>query len=325
MKNTQSAWAESRKGGSRPWRSGRRFWWCLFVLVAFVSSLAYAQDGGERPQFRVSVEMVSLSVTVFGEQGRLVTGLEANDFKVYEDGVPQDIKIFSREALPLRMVILLDTSSSIERRLSLAQEAAVRFVNSLQSGDQVKIIEFNDRVLTLTDFTPDFREAEEAIRSTRAQGSTSLYEAMYIALRSFSQYRDGDERLAIVVLSDGNDTRSLVTFEDVRDLARKTDVLVYTISLRGQEADLEKQKYADAKFELEKLSGETGGSSFAPAEIEDLAGVYERIAAELKSQYNIGFVSTNTKTDGSWRRLQVLCEREDAEVRSRIGYYAPRM
>ncbi|HEX9726026.1 MAG TPA: VWA domain-containing protein, partial [Vicinamibacteria bacterium] len=165
----------------------------------------------------------------------------------------------------------------------------------------------------------------EAIRSTKAQGATSLYEALYISLRSFSRQRDGDERLAVVVLSDGNDTRSLVTFDDVRDLARKTDVLVYTISLRGQEDDLRKQKYADAKYELEKLSVETGGSSFAPAGIDDLAGVYERIAAELKSQYNIGYVSTNAKTDGSWRRLQVMCDQEGTEVRSRVGYYAPRM
>lgn len=298
----------------------------LSSLVAFVSAVSYGQDSGsQRPQFRVSVEMVSLSVTVFDEDRRLVTDLGVEDFNVYEDGAPQEIKIFSREALPLRMVILLDTSSSIERRLALAQEAAVRFVDSLQPGDQVKIIEFNDRVLALTDFTPDFAEAKEAIRSTKAQGATSLYEALYISLRSFSRQRDGDERLAVVVLSDGNDTRSLVTFDDVRDLARKTDVLVYTISLRGQEDDLRKQKYADAKYELEKLSVETGGSSFAPAGIDDLAGVYERIAAELKSQYNIGYVSTNAKTDGSWRRLQVMCDQEGTEVRSRVGYYAPRM
>ena len=295
-------------------------------LVVIVSAFSYAQEvGSQRPQFRVSVEMVSLSATVLDEERRLVTDLEADNFIIYEDGVPQEIKVFSREALPLRMVILLDTSASIEERLALAQEAAVRFVDSLKPGDEVKVIEFNSRVLPLTDFTPDFEEAEAAIRSTKAEGATSLYEALYVSLRSFSRYREGDERMAIVVLSDGNDTRSLVTFDDVRDLARKTGVLVYTISLRGQEDDLRKQKYADAKYELEKLSGETGGSAFSPAEIEDLAGVYERIAAELKSQYNIGYVSTNAKTDGSWRRLQVRCIQMDTEVRSRVGYYAPRM
>ena len=134
-------------------------------LVAILPGLLHAQEsGGQRPQFRVSVEMVSLSVAVFDEKRRLVTDLEAENFNIYEDGVPQEIRIFSREALPLRMAILLDTSSSIESRLALAQEAAVRFVDSLQLGDQVKIVEFNTRVLSLTDYTPDFREAKEAIR-----------------------------------------------------------------------------------------------------------------------------------------------------------------
>ena len=299
---------------------------CLFASMAVVSGRSFAQDPEQnRARFRVSVEMVSLSVTVVDEDRRLVADLEAENFTVFEDGVPQQIKIFSREALPLRMVILLDTSASIRERLPMAQEAAVRFVQSLKPGDEVKVIEFNDRVLTLSDFTPDFARAEEAIRSTKAQGATSLYEALYISLRSFSRYRNGDERMAVIVLSDGNDTRSLVTFDDVREMARKTDVLIYTISLRGQEEDLRKQKYADAKFELEKLSGETGGSSFAPGKIEDLAGAYDRIAAELKSQYNIGYVSTNAKADGSWRRLQIRCDREGVVVRGRVGYYAPRM
>ena len=296
-------------------------------IGAFVSVFpqTLAQESKQTAQFRVSVEMVSLSVTVFDKKQRLVTDLEQENFAIYEDGVAQQIRVFSKEDLPLRMVILLDTSSSMRSRMELAQDAAVRFARSLKEGDQVKVIEFNTRVLTLSDFTTDFEKVEKAIRATKAEGATSLYEALYIALRSLSHRREGDERQAIVVLSDGNDTRSLVTFEDVRQLARKTDVLIYTISVRGSENDLKKQKYANAKYELERLSGETGGSSFAPEKIKDLSGVYERIATELKSQYNIGYVSTNTKTDGAWRHLQIRCDREDSVVRSRIGYYASRM
>jgi Ca-activated chloride channel family protein len=296
----------------------------VLCLVGSLGSLAQSPSQ-KRTQFRVSVEMVSLSVTVFDDDQRLVIDLEEENFAIFEDGVAQQIRVFSKEDLPLRMVILLDTSSSMQSRIDLAREAAVRFVRSLKFGDQVKVIEFNDRVLTLAEFTTDFDEVEEAIRATKANGATSLYEALYISLKSLSRRREGDERQAIVVLSDGNDTRSLVTFDDVRQLARKTDVLIYTISLRGREKDLKKQKYADAKYELEKLSGETGGSSFAPGEIGDLAGVYDRIATELKSQYNIGYVSTNTKSDGAWRRLQIRCNREGTVVRSRIGYYAPRV
>lgn len=282
------------------------------------------QSPDEKPRFQVSVDMVSLSLTVFDEDRRLVIDLEEEDFAVYEDGVLQQIKVFTRENLPLRMVILLDTSSSMRMKLSLAQEAAVRFVGSLKPGDVAQVMEFNDRVSTLEEFTTDLDRVAEAIRSTIAQGATSLYNAIYIALQGLSRRREGDERQAIVVLSDGADTRSLVSFEDVQELARKTDVIIYTISLRGTERDLEKQKYYNAKFVLEKLAGESGGSSFAPEKIEDLAGVYERIATELKSQYNLGYISSNTAADGSWRRIQVLSHRPGLDVRTRAGYYAPR-
>jgi VWFA-related protein len=305
----------------------------LVLGLAFVASISVLTAGAQqtsgdrsdqRPRFQVNVDMVSLSLTVFDEKRKLVTDLEESNFAIYEDGVKQDIRLFSREDLPLRMVILLDTSSSMRMKMAMAQAAAIEFVRSLKAGDVVKVIEFNDRVLALLDFTADVDQVEAAIRRTAPDGATALYNAIYISLQSLSRRRRVDERQAIVVLSDGADTRSLVTFEDVRDLARKTDVTVYTISLRGTEEDLKKQKYFNAKYVLDKLAEESGGSAFSPETIKDLSGVYEQIAAELKSQYNIGYTSTNTKADGGWRRIQVLCERPGLDVRTRSGYYAPR-
>ncbi len=295
-----------------------------FSVVCAVAGEAQDQPPGERPRFQVNVDLVSLSLTVFGKDHKLVTDLEESNFIIYEDGVQQKLKVFSQEELPLRMVILLDTSSSMRMKMALAQEAAVRFVGSLKPGDVAQVIEFNDRVFTLVEFTSDLDQVAEAIRSTVAEGATSLYNAIYIALRGLSSRRMSDERQAIVVLSDGADTSSLVLFEDVQELTRKTDVMIYTISLRGTGADLEKQKYYNAKYVLEKLAFESGGSSFAPERIEDLAGVYERIATELKSQYNLGYISTNSAADGSWRRIQVRCTRPGMSVRARAGYYAPR-
>jgi VWFA-related protein len=270
------------------------------------------------------VDTVSLSLTVFDENHRLVTDLEEEDFKVYEDGVEQKIEVFSREDLPLRMIVLLDTSSSMRMKMRMAQEAAIEFVRSLKAGDQIKVIEFSDRVLTLEDFSSDVEGVAEAIRSTEARGATALFNAIYIALQSLSRRRRTDERQAVVVLSDGADTRSLVTFEDVRELARKTDVMIYAISLRGTKKDLKKDKYRNAKYVLEKLAEESGGSSFSPENIKDLSGVYDQIADELKSQYNMGYTSSDTLTDGTWRRIQVLCTRPGMDVRTRAGYYAPR-
>jgi len=292
--------------------------------VALRAQQVETDPADQPPRFEVNVDMVSMSLTVFDENRKLVTDLEKEDFTVYEDGVKQDLRVFSREDLPLRMIILLDTSSSMRAKMDMAQEAAIEFVQSLKPGDRVKVIEFNDRVLNLIDFTDDVDEVAAAIRATVANGATALHNAIYISLQSLSRRREGDERQAVVVLSDGADTRSLVTFEDVRERARKTDVTLYSISLRGTEKDLKKNKYLEAKYVLEKLATESGGSAFAPARIKDLSDVYEQIASELKSQYNLGYISTNTETDGAWRRIQVLCNRSGQEVRTRNGYYAPR-
>jgi VWFA-related protein len=287
-----------------------------------------AQEGrreDDRPRFRVSVDTVSLAVTVLDEEGRLASELQQENFQVFEDGVPQQIQFFSRGELPLRMVILVDTSGSMRSKLALAQEAAVRFVRSLKPGDQVQVVEFNDRVLTLAEFTSDFDQVEQAIRATEATGATSLYNAIYVSLKDLHREQPEElDRRAIVVLSDGNDTKSVVGFEDVKEQARKSNVIIYSISLRATEEDLVKDKYRNAKYELDMLARESGGVSYAPEKLSDLSGVYEQIANELKSQYSLGYVSTNTATDGAWRRLQVISSEAGTEIRTRPGYFAPR-
>jgi VWFA-related protein len=297
-------------------------------LAALLAARGLAQEANpeeQRPQYRVSVDTVSLAVSVLDGEGRLVTGLAQESFRIFEDGVEQEIQFFSRGELPLRMVILVDTSGSMREKLSLAQEAAVRFVRSLKPGDQVQVVEFNDRVLTLAEFTTDFDRVEQAIRGTEALGATSLYNAIYVSLKDL--HREGTEELdrrSIVVLSDGNDTKSVLGFEDVKEQARKSNVVIYAISLRANLDDLKKDKYRNAKYELDVLARETGGVSFAPLSLDDLAGVYEQIAHELKSQYSLGYVSTNAATDGAWRRLQVLSKEAGTEIRTRGGYFAPR-
>lgn len=297
-------------------------------LAAFVASRLFGQESNpadQRPQYHVSVDTVSLAVSVVDDEGRLVSELPQENFQVFEDGVEQEIRFFSRGELPLRMVILVDTSGSMQERMELAQEAAVRFVRSLKPGDQVQVVEFNDRVLTLAEFTSDFDRVEQAIRQTRATGATSLYNAVYVSMKDL--HREDPEELdrrAIVLLSDGNDTKSVLGFEDVKEQARKGSVVIYAISLRATESDLLKDKYRNAKYELDLLARETGGVSYAPEKIQDLAGVYDQIATELKSQYSLGYVSTNAAADGAWRHLQVISKEEGTKTRTRQGYFAPR-
>ncbi len=299
-------------------------WVPPLFTTALVATTSLAQEP-DVPRFRIGVDTVSLSITLLDDDGRLVIGLPEENFTVYEDGVEQAIQFFAHGELPLKMVILLDVSTSMRQKLEMAQEAAVRFVDSLTPGDEVQVVEFGSRVLTLVEFTPDFTEVATAIRSTTVEGATALYNAIYISLKDLEAYRsDQLDRRAIVVLSDGNDTQSVLRFDDVKEQARKSNIIIYAISLRANKADLRKEKYRNAKYELDMLAEESGGVSYAPEKLNDLSGVYEEILEELKGQYTIGYVSTNTEHDGKWRRLQILTAEPGTRVRTRGGYYAPR-
>jgi len=296
------------------------------LAFCFLAVPVTGQDPeADRPQFRVGVNTVSVAVTLLDEKGRLVTGLDEDNFTIFEDGVEQDIEFFAHGELPLKMVILLDVSTSMRRKLPMAQEAAIGFVGSLKPGDEVQVVEFGERVLTLVEFTSDFDDVANAIRSTKVKGATALYRAMYVSIKDLEAYRrDALDRRAVVVLSDGNDTVSRLGFEDVKAQARRSNVIIYAISLRVSLADLKKEKYRNAKYELDMLARESAGTSYAPEKLKDLAGVYEEIATELKSQYSLGYVSTNSEHDGKWRRLQILTAASGTVVRVREGYYAPR-
>ena len=308
----------------------KKKWWlrlfALGTLGALISSPSGAiQDSSQdKYQFRITVDLISLNVTVTDTRNRFITELVRDNFSVYEDGVKQEVSVFSQEDLPLRMVLLMDTSASMEEKISSAQEAAIRFVGTLKEEEDVaQVVEFGSRARVLQSFTADRDKLAKVIRMTQAGGTTSLYNALYIALKNLARRRTDIRRQAIVVLSDGEDTSSIVTFDQVMELAKDTDVTIYTISLR--DGSRRRSKYfSQAEHVLKKLAEETGGQWFFPEHIQELESVYARISKELKSQYNIGYVSANTKRDGSWRRVVVQTDRENLIVRTKLGYYAPR-
>ena len=291
----------------------------LLVPLSLASSLSQEQG---RYQFRVTVDLISLNVTVTDTRDRFVTDLLEEDFSIYEDGIAQDVSVFSREDLPIRMVLLIDTSASMDDKMSFAQKAAVNFVHEMKDDDLTEVVEFGSKPHVLQPFTADVEKLNRAIRMTQAGGTTQLYNALYISLKGLSRRRQDIRRQAIVVLSDGEDTSSLVTFERVMELAKETDVTIYTISLR-REGGRRSRAFSEAEFVLKKLAEETGGQWFFPEQIEELTDVYARIAAELKNQYNIGYVSNNPKRDGSWRRVVVQTTYPNLRVRTKLGYYAP--
>lgn len=290
---------------------------------------AAAAQGAQAPSFRAGVEVVSMSVTVTDGAGKYVTDLEQGQFQVFEDGVQQDITQFNRTNLPIALALLIDTSASMETRLPIAQEAAIGFARKLRSQDLAEIIDFDSRVVVLQPFTNKASELESAIRRTSAGGSTSMYNAIYIALKDLRKAMvatsaEDIHRQAIVVLSDGEDTSSLLPFEEVLDLAKRSETAIYAIGLRSAERGLTGGRgFKEAEFVLRQLALETGGRAFFPSQVAELNGIYGQIAEELSNQYTLGYTSKNSKRDGAWRRIVVRANRPSTTVRTKQGYFAP--
>jgi VWFA-related protein len=279
----------------------------------------------QRPSFRSGIDIVSLNVTVTDASNHYVTDLAESDFSVFEDGVKQNITFFSRRQQPIALSLLLDSSASMEQHLTTLQTAATNFIKKLKPNDIAQVIDFDSRVEIRQGFTGNQTELQSAIEQTNAGGSTSLHNAIYIALKELRKVKAVSEedvrRQALIVFSDGEDTSSLVSFEEVLDLAKRSETAIYAIALRGN--DVQAKGFREAEFVMRTLAQETGGRAFFPARIEDLNGVYAQIADELASQYAIGFTSGNLRRDGAWRRLVVQVARANITPRTKKGYYAP--
>jgi Ca-activated chloride channel family protein len=291
------------------------------VLIAAAAGLARAQ----RPQFRSTIDIVSLNVTVVDGANHYITDIEQTDFSVFEDGVKHDIVFFTRRPQPIALSLLLDSSASMEDKLQTLQMAATNFVKRLKPTDLAQVIDFDSRVSIRQTFTSNQAQLESAILQTVSGGSTSLHNAIYVSLKELGKIKAQNEedvrRQALIVFSDGEDTSSLVSFEEVLDLAKRSETSIYTIALRGNDSST--RGFREAEFVMRQLAQETGGRAFFPAKIEDLNGVYTQIADELASQYTIGYTSKNPRNDGAFRRIVVQVARPNVAARTKKGYFAP--
>ena len=295
----------------------------LAITLAVATAVAQQPD---QPAFRTGVDLVSLNVTVTDGDNRYVTDIDQASFQLYEDGALQDITFFTRTQLPIALALLMDTSASMAEKMSTAQQAAIGFAERLRDEDQASVIDFDSRVDILQGFTNSIAELKAAIRRTSAGGSTSLYNAIYISLKELGKVGattvDEIRRQAIVMLSDGEDTSSLVDFDEVLELAKRSDTVIYSIGLRSRDIRT-RRGFREADFVLRQLAQETGGRAFFPEQAEDLPAIYQRISDELSSQYTLGYISKNPLQDGRWRRIVVRVDRPNVAARTKQGYYAP--
>ena len=303
----------------------------LVVLSLLGTAGAFAQ--GAVSTFKGAVDLVALNVVVMDRQQRFVSGLTAQNFTVYEDGIPQDLSYFAAGEVPLDLAILLDTSASMMYRLTTAQQAAIGLASALRPIDRLLVMDIKGSANMIAPLSSDLESAKQAIRSTYARGTTALYNGVYLTLKELTKQRKAANdvrRQAIVVLSDGDDTSSLVSFDDVMDLAKESGISTYTIMLKAKNVlpaygSLREGHAEQSEFAMKALAQETGGRSFFPREVTELAGIYGTIEQELASQYALGYTSKNGRRDGAYRRVVVrVVDREGVQPRTRAGYVAPR-
>ena len=269
----------------------------------------------------VAVDVVSVTAVVFDKGGHFVKGLGPKDVQLQEDGVPQEVSYFregsgpGEERIPLSVVLVLDTSGSMNRNLRFLQEAVLSFVYKLEEVDSALVVSFNESVKASVEFTKDTDRMERFVEGLQAWGGTSLYDALHYSL---GRVKDEPGRKAIIVFSDGADTTSSMKQQEVVDYARAVEATVYSIGFQGQPGAFG----GSAKGFLKKVADETGGAYFFPDKVGDLIKVFQAISNELKNNYLLAY-SPKRPPDGSYRTISLrIPSRPELQVRVRKGYFA---
>jgi Ca-activated chloride channel family protein len=311
----------------RSWSRGLGVTIALAIILLIVPGghaqvqVAAARNGQDTGSYRfsVDVDLVVLPVTVRDRQGQHVSDLHEGDFKVYEDRVPQRIRLFQHEDLPVTAGLLVDHSGSMRPKMAEVVAGARAFVRSSNPEDQMFVVNFNETVsLGLPDatgFTANADELENAIWRAPAAGETALYDAIVKALGQFEDH--GRDKKVLVIISDGADNASTHSLARVLQMAERSSVIIYTVGLFAPYDDDANPKV------LNRLAQATGGEAFFPGQPSAVAEICERIARDIRNQYTIGYVSTNAKRDGVHRSVRVTVEAPGHGklfVRTRAGY-----
>jgi Ca-activated chloride channel family protein len=267
----------------------------------------------------ISVESttVVLNATIADGKGRHVAGLKGEQFKVFEDGVEQAVDFFAAEETPFAAAILLDTSGSMESRVSLARSAAIRFLDGLRISDSAAIYRFDSKVDLVQDFS-NSRDVTDRIFDLKSYGMTVLNDAIY---KAASDLKDQPEkRRAIIVLSDGADTQSGRSADAALKAALAADVAIYTVDMSSPDAAAGQRMQNAAA--LKKFAERTGGTFVATPGGVAMRDAFAKIVEELSAQYTLAYTPANTRTDGKWRAIELRVARPGLTVRTRKGYHA---
>jgi Ca-activated chloride channel family protein len=278
-------------------------------------------------RIEVSVVQVPLLVTVTDSKGQHITNLKKENFKVFEDGRAQRIDSFSQEVdRPLSIALLIDTSSSAYTQLEFERAAATDFFAKVLKPrkDRASIIGFDNEVTMAADFTDDLGKLSEGLKKLQAIGSTSVYDAVYIASQRKLAEEAGDRRRVIILISDGYDTASDKTLKAAAEMAQRHDVVIYAISISKVEgSNMKGDERSEGDKAIKHLVTETGGKSYYPKKLTELGLEFQKIEQELRSQYLLSY-SPSGNLNGAYRKLRIDMTDRKFKAHTRAGYYADR-
>ena len=291
----------------------------IFLLAVATVTVAAAQQ-----TFRTAVDLVHFGVVVTDKQGSPITGLTADDFEIKEAGKLQTIKFFTAgdpaAAPPLHLGFLLDASGSMEEDLKDVRTSAIKFLNTMDQAEDITLVDFDTEVRMARYSGNEYARLIERIRQRKADGMTALYDALGVYLSGTGE-QTGQK--VLIMYTDGGDTRSTLTLNEVLDLLRASDVTVYVIGYLEHQLSSTRM---NQRMELTRFAATTGGLALFPTSIKEVDKMYEKIEREIASRYSLGYTSTDDRSDGTWRNVDIRLKRPDlkgAKLRTRDGYFAP--
>src|SRR4051812_126127 len=296
----------------------------VVVLLAAVTTAFSPQQ-----TFRTGVDLVHFSVIVTDKQGAPVTGLTADDFELVEDGKPQAISYFLEgfpesgdlgRVLPLHLGLALDTSGSMEDDIHDVRTGMIKFVNANEHAVDTTLVDFDTEVRLARYSGSDYPRLIERIRMRKPDGWTAFYDAVGVYLNGAAE-QDGEK--VLLVYTDGGDTKSSMTYRDLLDLLKASDVTTYVIGYLEHQSPTAR---TEQRMQLQRMAELTGGDAFFPSSVKELDRIYQRIQKTMAARYSLGYTSTDTRMNGSWRKVQIRLKRPElkgAKLKTREGYFAP--
>jgi VWFA-related protein len=312
------------------------------LLLVFSGSTAvflWSQQQSKQPDaankdqegFKIGVEvnMVTVPVTVRRHEGGFIKSLPKSAFHIYEDGEPQEVVFFAQEGLPARIAIVLDISGSVRTEWGTIKYATKKFVENLQKDDEFSLVSFNTEIRLKMDWGRKTDRIDSVLSSIYCKDNTKLWDAIWVV--SNDVFKNVKEKKAMIIMSDGLDNESAVSYKEALEAAVHSEAAIYVVSkteavrtlLESEYRDIPQKEFANADLALRKLAYETGGRVLYPNSFGQLDNIYAEVDEELRNQYTIGYISTNAAKDGSYRRIEVRVDAPEASVSARPGYYAP--